>query len=102
MGRTYLFECPNCGYHAKVAGGADQGFRFAIQTVLCSDCKQLHDAVTEFKVAVTSPLAELLSRKRLKSLADASRRKMPARPPTFAAALNRLPPLASICHCLVR
>lgn len=92
MGRTYIFECPKCGYRAKVSGGADRGFHFAVQTVSCFQCKQLHDAVTEFKIAVAPPLAEPLSRKRLKSLAAARARRAPAPPPTFLAALNRLPP----------
>jgi len=45
MGRTYLFECPKCGYRAKVSGGSDCGTRFGVQTVMCLDCKELHDAV---------------------------------------------------------
>jgi transposase-like protein len=96
MGRTYLFECPHCAYSAKVSGGADKGLRFTSQTLLCQDCKQLHDVVTGLKTAVTPPLCEPLARKRLKPLA-ASRRKSPARPPSFAAALNSLP-LAGVRH----
>lgn len=92
MGRTYLFECPHCGYRAQVSGGADKGFRFAVQTVLCSDCKQLHDAVTEYKVEKAPALAEPLSRKRLRLSAKDRRPSLPTRPPTFAVALNRLPP----------
>jgi hypothetical protein len=92
MGRTHVFECPKCGHRAKVAGGADRGFRFAVQTVLCSDCKVLLDAVTELRITATPPLAETLARKRLKPLADARRGRSPTRPPTFAAALNRLLP----------
>ena len=94
MGRTYLFQCPHCGYAAKVSGGADKGFRFTNQTVLCLDCKQLHDVVTGLKSAVTPVLSEPLTRKGLKSLI-AVRRKVPAHPPLFAAALSFLPPTGS-------
>jgi hypothetical protein len=97
MGRTYLFECPHCGYRAKVSGGADKGLRFTNQTLLCFDCKQLHDAVTGLKTPVIPPLTEPLTRKRLKPLAESRRRKAAARPPTFAAALNSLPP-AGVKH----
>ena len=89
MGRTYLFECPKCGYCARVSGGADRGVHFAVQTILCSECKELHDAVTGWKVPV--PANAALQRWRLKtSRLDSV--KAPARPPTFEAALNRLPP----------
>jgi hypothetical protein len=91
MGRAYLYECSKCGYRAKVAGGADRGFNFTVQTILCSECKQLHDVVTALRTAVTPPLTEPLARKRLKSLAELRRRNAPLRPPSFAAALNRLP-----------
>jgi hypothetical protein len=85
MGRTYLFECSRCGYRAKVSGGADGGFGFAIQTIHCVECKQLYDAVTDLKVPVTTAL----SRWKLKaSRLDAP--KGPSKPPTFQAALNRL------------
>ena len=72
MGRTYLFECPRCGYHARVSGGTDRGEHFAVRTIACSDCKQLFDAVTEFK-------------------AHKSGSDLKVAPP-FAAAFNRLPP----------
>src|ERR1043165_2888542 len=48
-GRTWLFECAKCGFRATVAGGADRGFRFAVQTILCHDCKELHEAVVSLK-----------------------------------------------------
>jgi predicted RNA-binding Zn-ribbon protein involved in translation (DUF1610 family) len=92
MGRTYIFECPKCGYQARVSGRADRGWHFVAQTILCLECKELYDAVTRFKVPVVSPLAEALARKRLKSLRETASRKTAARPPTFAVALNRLPP----------
>jgi hypothetical protein len=92
MGRTYFFECSKCGYRAKVSGGADRGFHFAVQTVLCFECKELHDAVTEFRKTAVSPLAEPVGRKRMKLFAEARARKAALRPPTFLAALSRLPP----------
>lgn len=80
MGRSYLFECPKCGYKAKVSGHADQGAHFAVQTILCRDCRELYDAVTGWKIR--------------KSLSMIGGAKSPARlsetPPTFQKALNRL------------
>jgi len=73
MGRTYLFECSKCGYRARVSGGADHGRHVAVQTIFCADCKELYDAVIEFK-----PLS-----RRENHLKTA---------PRFAALLNRLPP----------
>lgn len=85
MGRTYLFECCRCGYRAEVSGGADRGFRFAVRTVVCFECKELYDAVTELKV----PTAPVLARWKLKtSRLDAA--PAPAKAPTFQTALNRL------------
>ncbi len=85
MGRTYLFECCRCGYRANVSGGVDRGFHFAVQTILCYECKALHDAVTELKV----PTAPALARWKLKTnRLDAA--PGPTKAPTFHAALNRL------------
>ena len=50
MGRSYCFECPTCGYRAKVSGRADRGLTFFVQTILCLDCRQLYDAVTRLRV----------------------------------------------------
>jgi len=74
MGRTYLFECSRCGYRVCVAGGADEGDHFAVQTIACADCKALHDAVIRMRI---SP--------RLKE-------NPPTTAPKFAAVSNRLPP----------
>lgn len=85
MGRTYLFECSRCGYRAKVSGGADHGFHFAVQTIFCCECKELYDAVTGLK----APFTPVLLRWKLKaSRLDAA--KVPPKPPSFQAALNRL------------
>ena len=43
MGRTYLFECPQCHYRARISGGADSGIHCEIQTVVCRDCRELFD-----------------------------------------------------------
>lgn len=87
MGRTYLFECPKCGCRAKVAGGADRGIHLAVQTLLCYECKELHDAVTALKTAAPGLAAMSAGQGPL----QAARRAAPAAP-TFLAALNRLPP----------
>ncbi len=52
MGRSYMFECPRCHYRAVVAGGADAGFHCWVQTIICYDCKALHDVPTRVRVAV--------------------------------------------------
>jgi hypothetical protein len=46
VGRTYLFECPQCQYRAKISGGADSGVHCEIQTVICRDCRELFDVFT--------------------------------------------------------
>ena len=46
VGRTYIFECPQCQYRATVSGGADSGVHCAIQTVVCRDCRDLFDVFT--------------------------------------------------------
>ncbi len=88
MGRTYWFECARCGYRAKVAGRADRGLDFFVQTIVCGECKQLYDAVTRLRVP--DPRTDLPGKptglRRLKSLSH-----YPKHPPTFQAALNRLP-----------
>jgi hypothetical protein len=87
MGRTYLFECPKCGYRAKVAGGADRGVHFAVQTLLCHDCKELHDAVIALKVAAPGLEAASGRFARFKTALNTS-----PTAPTFMAALSRLLP----------
>lgn len=87
MGRSYLFECPKCGYRARVSGRADHGFQFHVQTILCRDCKALYDAVVRLK---------LPDPQRLKSFTDLRRvllrKRLADGPPSFEAVLNRLPP----------
>ena len=43
VGKTYLFECPQCQYRAHISGGADGGLHCEIQTVVCHECRQLYD-----------------------------------------------------------
>ena len=87
MGRTYLFECPKCSYRAKVAGGSDRGIHFAVQTLLCYECKELYDAVTALKTAAPAFAAMSAGPARLKAI-----RRVTSAAPTFLAALHRLPP----------
>lgn len=84
VGRTYLFECSRCGYRAKVSGGAERGFHFAVQPISCCECKELYDAVTDLKVSAAPAL--------LRWKLDTSRldAKALTKAPTFQAALNRL------------
>jgi hypothetical protein len=46
VGKTYIFECPQCQYRVKISGGADSGRHCEIQTVICRDCRELHDVFT--------------------------------------------------------
>ena len=86
MGRTYLFECSTCSYRAKVAGGAGSGERFAVQTILCSECRELHDAVISLKVALPKIASDTGAAKPV-----AIKPKLLNYAPPFAAVLNRLP-----------
>ena len=90
MGRSYWFECPKCGYRAKVSGRADQGLSFVVQTILCSDCRELYDAVTRLKVADESSGWGALGGL-TKGRSHRARPRLNS-PPRFLAVLNRLPP----------
>jgi hypothetical protein len=90
MGRSYWFECPKCGYRARVSGRADQGLSFVVQTILCRDCKELYDAVTRLKVPGESVGLGTFGGFRNARLAKAHVRL--TSPPAFQAVLNRLPP----------
>jgi hypothetical protein len=74
MGRSYAFECPKCEYRVHVAGGADEGAYFAVQTIACADCRALYDAVTRVRAS------------------PRQKENPPKTSPKFAAVLNRLPP----------
>jgi hypothetical protein len=84
MGKSYWFECEKCGYRAKVAGRADQGLHVAVQTILCQDCKELYDAVTQIRVLEGSKMAIH------GMLAAGSVINRVKRPPSFQWAVNRL------------
>jgi hypothetical protein len=88
MGRSYWFECPRCGYRAKVSGRADRGLHLFVQTIACRDCKELYDAVTRMRVSQdTVAAARCGEGSRSKTL---MLRRSPNEPPTFQSALNRL------------
>jgi hypothetical protein len=89
MGRSYWFECPKCGYRAKVSGRADRGVSFCVQTILCRDCKELYDAVTRLKVPEESSLLGNSGALHKAKFSRARRNIHP--PPTFQSALSRLP-----------
>ena len=89
MGRSYWFECPKCSYRAIVAGRADCGLALAVQTILCRDCKQLYDAVTRLKIV--DDLSGWGGVGGLHNGRLPKARPITA-PPSFQAALNRLPP----------
>jgi hypothetical protein len=88
MGRSYWFECPRCGYRAKVSGGADRGLTFLVQTILCHDCRELYDAVTRLKVRDDSIKMWGLAGWRL---ARSGPQRSYGAPPSFQAMLSRLP-----------
>ena len=89
MGRSYWFECPKCGYRAKVSGRADRGLSFFVQTILCRECRDLYDAVTRLMVA--DELGGLGNVGRLLNPKLLNTRPILTAPPTFQSALNRLP-----------
>jgi hypothetical protein len=43
VGKTYLFECPQCQYRVNISGGSDSGLHCEIQTIICRDCRELFD-----------------------------------------------------------
>jgi hypothetical protein len=89
MGRSYCFECPACGYRAKVSGRADRGLTFFVQTIFCHDCRQLYDVVTRLRVPNEFEGFGSFAGWRL------ARSPNPYRsissPPGFQSVLNRLP-----------
>jgi hypothetical protein len=89
MGRSYWFECPKCGYRAKVSGRADRGLSFFVQTILCRDCKDLYDAVTRLRVPDESAGWGRLGGSQMTRILNSQRGLRV--PPAFQAALNRLP-----------
>lgn len=90
MGRSYWYECSKCGYRCQVSGGADRGLRFAVQTVLCRDCRALHDAVVRVRVPEESLLDGWRNVTKRAPRRYAGPQSGP--PPTFQEVLNQLPP----------
>jgi hypothetical protein len=90
MGRSYWFECAKCGYRATVSGRTDRGVHFFVQTILCRDCKALYDAVTKLKFPDEGRLG-LLKPLGLRQPKKPNVSRPPSTPPSFQAALNRLP-----------
>jgi transposase-like protein len=90
MGRSYWFECPRCGYRAKVSGKTDQGLNFFVQTIVCHDCRELYDAVTRLKVPDDTRGRLPGKPAGLRRLAAMSRPIALNKPPTFYSAMNRL------------
>lgn len=89
MGRSYWFECPRCGYRAKVSGRADRGLRFFVQTILCRDCRELYDAVVQLRVpAEPGGWGDSGGWHRARPLQP---QRSLRSPPSFLAALNQLP-----------
>lgn len=43
MGACFQFSCPKCGYLAEVSGGHDSGMEDFTVTIVCLDCRELHD-----------------------------------------------------------
>jgi hypothetical protein len=43
MAQIRQFHCPKCNYHAEVSGGEDRGLDIYTQTIICHECKELHD-----------------------------------------------------------
>jgi hypothetical protein len=86
MGKSYWFECGKCGYRTKVAGRADEGLHLSVQTILCQDCKELYDAVTQLRILNgTQPVLHAALRTTSISISPGSKP-----PPSFEWALNRL------------
>lgn len=94
MGRTYQFECPKCEYRARVSGGPDRGVQVVVQTIHCQDCKALYDAVIAVKTPVAPEPEPQPEPKPAEQKPDAKPvPPKPVRAPTFASAVNRLPPI---------
>lgn len=55
MGKKFTFKCTGCDYEVVVSGGPDRGMRIATNTVVCLDCSELQDVVTEKYFEVEDP-----------------------------------------------
>ena len=53
MGQIRTFRCSSCDYRSVVAGGEDRGLNRWVQTIVCTDCQELHDVtVRRFQLPV--------------------------------------------------
>jgi hypothetical protein len=51
MAQIRQFRCPGCAYCAEVSGGEDRGLELYTQTIVCDECKELHDVpVRRFEI----------------------------------------------------
>jgi hypothetical protein len=89
MGRSYIYECPKCGYKARVSGRVDEGLHLLVQTILCKDCRELHDAVTRLRVP-DDPARLRNTWRRLQPSGNGATSANSKTPPRFDAAVNRL------------
>src|SRR5437879_3306828 len=90
MGRTYQYECSRCGYRARVSGRADEGFHFAVQTIVCWDCKTLYDAVQRVRIPELSESELRRTGFGMRGFGWPYWQRRPEAPPSFSVALNRL------------
>jgi hypothetical protein len=84
MGRSYLFECPKCGYKATVSGGEDEGLDCRVQTAHCRDCRKIFDAIIRLRVQRPASV-------RLKNPSELRLGKNSERPPAFEQVVHKLP-----------
>jgi hypothetical protein len=109
MGRTYLYECVRCGYRAKAAGKEDRGQEFFVQSIVCTDCKEVYDAVVRVKMPQTPrpslsiPQGRAVRRGRRAATARIATSRAAGRAaPKFEAMINRLPLRAALRYRWVR
>lgn len=109
MGRTYLYECVRCGYRAKAAGKEDRGQEFFVQSIVCTDCKEVYDAVVRVKMpqalrsSISIPPGIAARRGRRAGTARVATRNAAGRSaPKFEAMINRLPLLGAQRYRWVR
>ena len=94
MGRSYWFECCKCGYRAQVAGRADRGLNFSVQTILCRDCRELFDAVTRLRVPNEASLNNAFKFSATPGVRSLFSSSHTPKPPSFQIVANRLPQFA--------
>ncbi len=88
MGRSYAYECPKCGYQARISGGADCGVLVWVQTISCQDCKKLYDAVVRLK----APDVNASDSGGSGNISSPKSRLLPTPPPSFETVVARVRP----------